>query len=168
MGSYPAQLKQQVASESTVPVQCRKLNFDDYDVFEENRFVIFREGVESFNESDRAAANGKVIRLPGNFHNWSVQIPLDPIYKSGKWRFHFDLRAENVAAGNVAVSVGVYDYLAGKDLITQEVKGSAVLGKKYRTISTPAVEMPDGSLMIWVQPWGGQIYVDRIWITYEP
>lgn len=130
--------------------------------------------MESELVDDPASVNGKAVRMPGNYRNWSVQVPLEQIYDThAKWRVHFDLRCEGAGNDGGALTCGLYDALGKKDIWKAGIAISQIRGERYTTISSPPLELPKNNLLIYVQPWGRPenelkaIWVDRIYLTRE-
>lgn len=122
--------------------------------------------------ADPAASDGIACRMPGSHHEWAFQIPVSAAGKSfrpGRYRVVLVARLEGAPANGPAVSFGVYDEVAKKDLGSQTFAADK-LGTNYRSLELGTLDLTATST-IWVAPPARSdlkaVWIDRVILVEE-
>ena len=134
------------------PKRCAGLPPSDWRDFQDNTFTLFGFGKLSRYVDDPQASDGKAVLMPGNHFEWAVQCPLrDDMAAAGPWRVFVSVRCTATVPEGPALSLGVYDAKAGKDLARKTIPVSALRGDGYHTIELGPIAVRDG-VYVWVAP----------------
>lgn len=138
-------------------------------------------GEWTFVETDEAASNKKGIRMPGTHHQWAVTGPvtrLFELFKSlygengpiPKLHVYVWARADSNALDGDAMTMGVYDELGKKGVISRTILLADIKGAEYKMIDL-GVFAPAKGMYFWAAPVQRDdlqnVWIDRLILVFE-
>lgn len=137
------------------PPGCEALAADRWLDFQDDTFSLANPGEWVKLEADAAASDGAAARMPGNHHEWAVQLPLDaPAFSrrpAQKWHIEVAVRVERAGREGVAFTYGIYDHETRQGLGGGTVKVSDIHGDAYQMFDL-GVHTASARRTLWVAP----------------
>jgi hypothetical protein len=157
------------------PVQCEGLAREDWiDLQEADYIPRSRPNLYSI-ERDDAASNGLTRRMPNTHHIWACHsYPLGDygVTDGSRWQVYMRVRCDAVTEEGVAMTVGVYDDIGRRGIVSRHIPVKAICGKEYRLIDLGVHTL--GKLMYaWAAPVVRNkgdvdaVYVDRVFMIRD-
>jgi hypothetical protein len=121
---------------------------------------------------DPAASDGRAACMPGDHHEWALSLPFSADWKAGNpWRVYMAARVEATANDGRAMTMGIYDPVRKKPVISQTLTVEQVAGKEYRIFDLGSHDL-DEQMYFWAAPpkRPGEVqnvYVDRVFLVRE-
>ena len=177
-------LLKRFGSPAPTPQLCKDLPLASWVDYQEFEFNVHK-GNNNWADycDDKAASNGRGVRMPGDHFEWAVSQPLDVTVDrmtsaSGKqaepaqFRVYATLRCEATVANGPAMTLGVYDTTERKALgPNKTVAITEIVGDAYKLVDLGLFPLNSHSY-IWAAPpkRPGEVtavYIDRIIIVKE-
>ena len=151
-----------------------------YDV-QEGEFSTGKIGEWTFREEDAAASNGKAVRMPGTHHEWAVSAHASRLFELLKSlhgenasapivHLYASVRADSDANEGDAMTMGVYDEEAKKEVIFCSFPLAAIKGAEYKLVDLGAFE-PEKGMYFWAAPVQRDdlknVWIDRVILVWE-
>ena len=140
-GDYAVNLQKNVralvGASTYVPEICKGKAMDTWDVFPVISFNLHGEGNWVKMIDDPAAAQGKVLRMPGNHREWAAQtnaIPINYYDTEKQWKLVVSVRCDAAANDGDALHFGVYG--TGLFYINENIPVAKCKGQKYVRIES--------------------------------
>lgn len=149
------------------PPGCETLAADRWQDFQDDTFSLANPGEWVKLEADAAASDGAAARMPGNHHEWAVQLPLDaPVFSrrpAQKWHIEVAVRVERAGREGVAFTYGIYDHETRQGLGGGTVKVSDIHGDAYQMFDL-GVHTASARRTLWVAPAANAANVPAVWV----
>ena len=113
-------------------------------------------------EEDPAASVGKALKMENTHTEWNIQCRNLPV---GTYDVYVDVRCDSRNPEGNAMTVGFYDWAAGRGRLEVRIPAKPIAGKKYHTMKVGTIELkPDYGLYIAPvnTPAVQHIWIDRL------
>jgi hypothetical protein len=149
------------------PAACAGLPADRWFDFQDDEFQLARPGEWVRIVPDPAASDGVAAQLPGNHHEWAVQLPLalpELTRRPGrKWRMAVAVRVEKTGEEGIAFTYGLYDHETKQGLGGGAVKASEIKDAGYTLYEIGSHEARAGRTL-WLAPATNAANVRSVWV----
>ena len=163
-GSTNTKMKQAIINAmDKTPADCRNVPGNRWVKYEAHEFGLHKFNPKNKSEiwaeivNDPAADDKSAVRMPGNHHQWAMQMGLRGYGEDERYTNNVDpkkkyivsiwARAEGKASSGPAITVGIYSNNRRKIIGEMQVDISKCKGKKYRRFSLPALILDDDVTM---------------------
>lgn len=154
------------------PEACRDLPADGWVDIQDNEFNLANAGTWAETIEDPLASDKFAIRMPGDHYEWATSWPFSEDLGDGAaWRCFVAARCEASATGGPAMTMGIYDYTAKRNVAHRQVSVEEAIGEGYRVFDLGTQKLTKG-MSFWIAPpkRPGEVtavFVDRIFLIRD-
>ncbi|NUQ64773.1 MAG: DUF4838 domain-containing protein [Pirellulales bacterium] len=154
------------------PDACKDLPTDAWIDVQDNEFNLARPGHWADTVADPAASDKFAVRMPGDHYEWATSWPYSgDLGDETTWRCHVVARCEASATAGPAMTMGIYDYAAKRNVASRQVSVEESAGEAYRVFDLGSHKMTK-EMSFWVAPPRRPeevkaVFVDRIFLIRE-
>ncbi len=155
------------------PKLCEELPKTDWSDLQDNDFHYHALGTMSTKVDDPHASDGKAARMPGDHHEWAITSHISNDFAvPGPRHCYAAVRCDAKAKDGLAMTLGIYDEKARKNVAYRGPSVGETVGPEYRIIDLGTHELGD-SMYFWFAPpkRPGEVdavYIDRVFMIREP
>jgi hypothetical protein len=165
-------LRRRFCSVNPPPKLCENVPEYDWIDLQDSEFRLGKPGKYSATVDDARASDGKAVRMPGDHSEWEVTYSVSNDFAPlGPWHCYAVVRSEAKAKDGPAMSIGIYDDRARKNIACRVVAVEESAGADYRVIDLGTHALTN-EMRFWFAPpkRPGEVeavYIDRVFLIRE-